>query len=99
MESLSAITSLINFFKNLPAWILKKFGRKIVKIDDYKDETLEVDFDYASKSPQCIEETKNGAKFYWSEKYHIGYKKYFELDGDTRKYFQHRKQILWIKRQ
>ena len=68
MESLSAITSLINFFKNLPAWILKKFDRKIVKIDDYKDETLEVDFDYPSKSPQCIEETKNGAKFYWSEK-------------------------------
>lgn len=97
MESFSAFTSLINFFKNLLAWVLKKFGYKIIKADDYKDEILEVDFDYPSKSPQCIEETKNGAKFYWSENYHIGYKKYFEIDGEMRKYFQYRRQILWIK--
>lgn len=98
MEPLSFFTSIANFFKDWFAWVLKKCGYKIVRLDDFKEEVMEVDFDYPNKSAECIEETKNGAKFYWSEKYYIGYKKYFEIEGNVRRYYRHRNQILWIKK-
>lgn len=43
-----------------------------------------------------VEEKNRGAKFYWSEKMHPEYEKYFEIEENTRRYFTCRKQILWI---
>lgn len=85
---------IIKLFK----FILKKFGYKVVPNDDYKEEELEVNIDFPSKSPECIEENKAGAKFYWSEKYHLNYDKFFILRGNVRSYFKSGKQYLWIKR-
>ncbi len=98
MEPLSFFTGIVNFLKDCFTWILKKGGHKIVRLDNFKEEVMEVDSDYPNKSVKCIEETKNGAQFYWSEKYYLGYKKYFEIEGDVCRYFTHRKQILWIKK-
>ncbi len=78
--------------------ILKKCGKKIVDIDYYKDETVEVDSNYSDRSPECIEEIKNGAKFFWSDKYHSDYEKYFEVQGNVRRYFMDRGRYLWIKK-
>ena len=98
MEPLSAFTSIPKLIKEGFSWVLKKCGYKITKLDDYKDEEVEVDFEYPNKSAKCIEETERGAKFYWSEKYNLGYEKYFEIDGSTRRFFKLRHQFLWIKR-
>jgi hypothetical protein len=98
MEPLSVFTSIPKLIKEGFSWALKKCGYKITKLDDYKDEEVEVDFEYPNKSSKCIEETEHGAKFYWSEKYNLGYEKYFEIDGHTRRFFKLRHQFLWIKR-
>lgn len=98
MEPLSVFTSIANLIKNWFAIILKKLGYKLVPYDDFINEELEVDFNFPNESPECLEETKKGAKFYWSEKYHLDYEKYFQLQGNVRRYFKMRKQFLWIKR-
>ena len=36
------------------ALALKKFGYKIVKLEDYIDEILKIDFNYYDKSPEYI---------------------------------------------
>lgn len=58
MEPLSFLAGIANFFKDWFAWILKKCGYKFVKIDVFKEEEMEVDFDYPSKSAKCIVEKK-----------------------------------------
>lgn len=98
MEPLSFLSSLLGYIKSSFSWILKKLGYKMVKLDDYKEDEVEVDFDYPTKSSKCIEETKSGATFYWSEKYNIGYERYFEVEKNNRRVFKHRRQYLWIKR-
>lgn len=85
--------------KSMAKWLLRKFGYKIVELDDYKEETIPVSRNYSIESAKCIEETRNGSKFYWSEKYYPGYQKYFEIEGNTRKSFMNGKEILWVKKQ
>lgn len=71
-------------------------GQKRVPLEDYKDETIEIDINY--QSPKMVEEKNRDAKFYWSEKMRQGYERYFEIEGNTRRYFTCRKKILWINR-
>jgi hypothetical protein len=100
MESLSTLTTIYNAIKNAFSWVLTLFGRKIAKIDEYKDEVVKVKMDYVDSSPQCIQERNNGATFYWSEYHRLGYKKYFEIDGNIRRFFWNdSKQYLMIKKQ
>lgn len=98
MEPLSFLKSILNYFKDWFSWVLRKCGYKIIRLDEYKEEEVVVDFDYTAKSSKCIEESKHGAIFYWSEKYNPGYKRYFEIDGNIRRVFEHNGQYLWIKK-
>lgn len=98
MEPLSILSSFLGFFKKTITWVFRKIGYKISKLDEYKDETVEVDYNYADSSPPCIKKKNEGVVFAWSEKYKVGYEKYFEITGDTRRYFKHRNLILWIKK-
>jgi len=98
MEPLSVVTSIVNLIKNWFGIILRKVGYKIVPYDDFLNEEFEVDFNFPNVSPECVAEVKNGAKFLWSEKYNLGYEKYFQLSGNVRRYFKMRNQYLWIKR-
>lgn len=98
MEPLSVFSTIINTFKNWGAIILKKAGYKITRADDYQEESVEVDLNYPASSPTCKEEESSGATFRWSEKYRSGYEKYFEISENKKRYFEHRRQILWIKR-
>jgi hypothetical protein len=98
MEPLSFLATIPKLIKKSFSWVLGRFGYKLARLDDYKDEEVEVGFDYPSKSPKCIKESEHGSKFYWSEKYNLGYEKYFEIDGHTRRFFKIRHQFLWIKR-
>lgn len=63
MEPISTATTVWDIFN----WILKKFGKKIVAINEYKDETFKIRMDYPNTSPKCLEEKNNGAEFGWSE--------------------------------
>ncbi|MCE3045354.1 hypothetical protein [Legionella sp. 16cNR16C] len=98
MDLLSLLLKIKEPFLKLHAFILKKFGYKIVKAEDYKDEEVEVDYNYPELCPKCIEEKNHGAKFIWSKKMRLGYEKYFEIEGNTRRYFICGRQCLWIKR-
>ena len=98
MEPLPIFTSLANLIKDCFAIILKKLGYKIVPYDNFIDEELEVDFNFPNDCPDCIEEKRKGAKFFWSKKYRLGYEKYFQLKGNVRRYFKSRNQFLWIKK-
>ena len=99
MEPLSMFTSVLNAIKGAFSWVLKLFGKKIVDINEYQDITVKVQFDYAVKSPQCIHEKENGAEFFWSEYDMLDVERYFEINGNTRKFFQNdSKQYLLIKR-
>jgi hypothetical protein len=46
----SLLSNLINFLKDWGSSILKKCGYKIVKYEDFKEETLEVNFNYPTQS-------------------------------------------------
>ncbi|KTC72527.1 hypothetical protein Lbir_1302 [Legionella birminghamensis] len=98
MDLLPLLLKIKEAFLKLHAFILKKFGYKIVKAEDYKDEEVEVDNNYPELSSKCIEEKNQGAKFCWSKKMHSGYEKYFEIECNTRRYFMWKRQFLWIKR-
>lgn len=79
--------------------VLKIFGKKIVDIDKYKDQTYPVKMDYHNQSLECLAEKERGAEFVWSEYEAVGYERYYELHGDIRKYFWNdSKQYLLIKR-
>ncbi|HVE44787.1 MAG TPA: hypothetical protein VNC84_06610 [Gammaproteobacteria bacterium] len=95
MEPLSFF-SIVNAIKYWSAAILKKLGYKFLRNDDFINEELEVDFNFPNKSPECIKE--KGAEFRWSEKHLLTYEKYFQLEGNTRRYFKMKKNYLWIKR-
>lgn len=62
-------------FLKFHAYLLKKMGKKIVDLDDYKDEELEVGMNYPEISPQCIEEKNKGAEFGWLNEYHPSYER------------------------
>jgi hypothetical protein len=98
MDLISGLGVAIQFFKNGFAYVLKKCGLKIVPKDDYKEEVIEVDFEFPNTSPECIEESKKGATFVWSAKLPLGSKKYFQIEDDTKRFFKMRNQYLWIKR-
>ncbi|HHF7372276.1 TPA: hypothetical protein ACRB0F_003611 [Legionella anisa] len=98
MDFLSLLLKVKDFLLNLLAFVLKKFGYKIVKSEDYNNEEVEVGNNYPELSPKCIEEKNQGAQFHWSKKMHLGYEKYFEIEGNTRRYFRWERQFLWIKR-
>ncbi|MCL5272227.1 MAG: hypothetical protein M1486_02730 [Gammaproteobacteria bacterium] len=97
MDFLSALKIKDAFFK-LHAYILNIFGKKIVNYDNYKDVVENVNPDYAETSPKCNKEKMEGGRFYWSNKMQPGYEKYFEIEGNTRRYFTCRGQDLWINR-
>lgn len=78
--------------------MLKKFGYKLCKLDDFKEETVEVKSSYDKESPKCIEARKNGAEILWNSNYKRGYEKYYEIDGNIKRYFTHLDATLWIKR-
>jgi len=100
MEISSSILTIVNVSKSLLNWILKLCGRKMVKFDIYEIETVKTDMNYPGKSQKCIEEKENGSKFRWSNKFHPGYKKYYEINGNKQRYFQDASGgYLWIKRQ
>lgn len=99
MESVSVFISLLNVAKKAFSWVLKLFGKKVVNADDFKNEIYKVKMDYPEKSPQCIKEKEAGATFLWSQYDTSGYERYFETDGNIRKYFcNNSKQYLLIKR-
>ncbi|HAT1882796.1 TPA: hypothetical protein ACRUL4_001305 [Legionella pneumophila] len=85
-------------FLRLHAFILKTLGKKIVALDEFNDEEVEVDFNFPKNSPQCIKEENDGSKFRWAKVMHSGYVRYFEIDGNTRRYFTWKDNQLWIKR-
>lgn len=98
MDTYSVI-GILNLFKKLPSWILKKCNRKIVKNDEYQEKTEEVGREYIEKSSQCIQEKQNGSKFRWTDKFHPGYERYFELkERNVKRYFKSKNASLWIKR-
>lgn len=98
MELLSTIKTIKEVFLKLHAYILRNLGKKIVDLKEYNNEEAEVDNNYPTISPKCVEEKNNGAEFRWSKKMRPGYMKYFEIDGNTRRYFTWGGQRLWIKR-
>jgi len=88
MAEFSIIIYLINAFKTFHSWVLKKFGYKIVKFDEYPEVTEEVKNDYPEESEKCIEERHNEAKFYWSKKFIPEYEKYYEIHQNKKTYFK-----------
>jgi hypothetical protein len=99
MEPLSYLEALHASFKKILNLYLKNRGLKTVPIDEFKEEVVKIKPDYTTKSPQCVQETENGARFYMSEYQNPGYEKYFEIHGNTRRYFWNdSKQFLWIVR-
>lgn len=56
MDFLSLLLKVKDFLLNLLAFVLKKFGYKIVKSEDYNNEEVEVGNNYPELSPKCIEE-------------------------------------------
>jgi len=98
MEIHSVFINVINIVKHFFTLILKKFGYKIVPLDNYQEEFVEVNLNYPTESVKCHVEKSNGAKFFWSKKYYFGYTKYYEDEGNMRKYFKCGQEILWIKR-
>lgn len=95
MDFLSSL-KIKDAFLKLHAYILKLCDKKMVALDDYKEEIVEVDLNYTS--PNITADKDKGAKFRWSKKMHPDYEKYFEIEGNTRRYFTCREQCLWIKR-
>jgi hypothetical protein len=81
-------------------WILDKLGKKIVDKDEFKEETVEVRYEYPEKSDNCIREKENGSLFYWSPALpaDIKYERYFEINGNIKRYFTWQRKRLWIKR-
>lgn len=98
MGPLSALINMLNTVKNIFSWTLKIFNHKIVKINEYQDETIDVKFNYPEISSKCIEEKKKGATFAWSKTYKPDYEKYSEISGNTRRFFRLHNQHLWIKK-
>jgi len=49
-------------FTRLQAYLLKKFGKKIVNLDNYREEEVDVKSKYSDISPKCIAEKNNGAR-------------------------------------
>jgi len=95
MDFLSSL-KIKDAFLKLHAYILKLCDKKMVALDDYKEEIIEVDLNYIS--PHITADKNKGAKFRWSKKMHPDYEKYFEIDDNTRRYFVSRGKLLWIKR-
>jgi hypothetical protein len=95
MDFLSSL-KIKDAFLKLHAYILKLCGKKMVALDNYKEEIVEVGLNYTS--PHITADKSKGANFRWSKKMHPDYEKYFEIDGNTRRYFTSKGQLLWIKR-
>jgi len=99
MEFISIIKNIVSLFPKFMNWLLKKFGKRIVNDEDYQDDTIEVGFNYCQLSAKAIEEEARGAIFRWSRQLpNTNYERYFETEGNTRTFFRHREQILWINR-
>lgn len=98
MEPISFLKVLLKTIPNGFSKVLKIFGRKIVKINEYQEEAIEVDGSYPTTSLKCKEESNNGAVFYWSEIYRPDYERYYEIKDNTRRSFTNLRRILWIKR-
>jgi hypothetical protein len=97
MNLLSA-KSILDHLKGWLDWGLRKRGYKIVKLEDYIEEEVEVDFNYPTESSKCTEAKKKGANFTWSETYNSNYERYYEIDNNIRRKFKCRNLYLWIKK-